>query len=537
MNEKIYVTGHRHPDTDSVAGAIAYAYLRERMGDTCVPCCLGSLNEETKYLLKRFDFPLPYVLKDARLALNDIALDDPVSVSPDTSIQVALEMMKEASLSYMGVVDEDNHLLGIVTVSDISRIAMGDTSVGIDLLKDTSIMKICDAVGGKLIYADTERKLNGKVSIIAISADGVDHYEIKDRVVILGDDPEAQKTLIRKGAGALIVVWTQGIKEDVIALAEEYHCSLIISGHGSMNTSRYIYFAPPVEMILRKDVVKFSSDELLEDVSRKMAATRHRTYPVLDENQRLLGYVSRYHMMSAPKRKIVLVDHNEFSQSVKSIEKAEIIEVVDHHRISDFSTPLPINFRNETVGSTATILTGMFQERQIWIPKNLAALLLGAILSDTLNFSSPTTTQRDIFMANVLSQISGLDIPSFSRELFGIYRNALERSMKDVITTDMKVYDFNGHTTYVSQVLVYDFSGLKDREEEIRTASADIIASLEGATIVVAFTSIIDKATYFTAEGRMKKIIENHFSPDREHKGIVSRKLQIIPVLQEIMTI
>lgn len=537
MKEKIYVTGHRHPDTDSVAGAIAYAYLRQRMGDECIPCCLGNLNEETKYLLDRFGFEQPYLLKDARLSLNDISLDEPVSVSPDTSIQVALEMMKEASLSYMGVVDDDNHLLGIVTVSDISRIAMGDTSMGIDLLKETPIGNICDSVEGRMVYAAEERKLNGKVSIVAISTGGVQNYEIQDRIVILGDDPESQKELIRKGAGALIVVWAKEIREDVIALAKEKQCSLILSGHGSMNTSRYIYFAPPVGMILREDVVKFECDELLEEVSRKMAATRHRTYPVLDENHRILGYVSRYHLMSAPKRKVVLVDHNEFSQSVKYIEKAEIVEVIDHHRISDFSTAMPINFRNEVTGSTATILTGMFQERQIWIPTNLASLLLGAILSDTLNFSSPTTTQRDIFMANVLSQISGLDIPQFSRDLFSIYKDSLSRSMKDVITADMKVFDMNGHTTYVSQALVYNFDGVHEREEEIRRTAKDIISSIEEATIVVCFTSIIDKATYFISEGRMKKQVERKFPSAVQHKGVVSRKLQIIPVLTEILTI
>lgn len=538
MSDTIYVTGHRHPDTDSIVSAIAYAYLKQQQGIDCVACRLGELNDESDYLLKRFGFVAPYHLKDARVTLSDIIMDDPVHLSPDTTIYEALKYMEKDRKTSIGITDDEGVLLGMVTTQDISAVGMGDTSLGIDLLKVTKVEDICKTIHGQMIYSCKDYRLNGKVSIIAITKDKTANYEVKNRIVLLGNDPESQIQAIKKGAGLLIVIWADSIADEVLEAAVEYHCPIMISGYGAMNTSRYLYFAPPVKLLMKKELVSFSYWELAEEVSVKMAKTRYRSYPVLDENRGLLGYVSRYHIMNAKNKSIVMVDHNEFSQSVRAIEKAELIEVIDHHRISDFSTRRPVAFRNEIVGSTATILTGMFQERQIAIPENIAGLLLGAVLSDTLKFLSPTTTQKDIFMANVLSQIAGLNIDQFAKEMFSVSTDISGKEIIDILRMDVKIYDIEDQKVLVSQVILYAFDAIHGKEFEIEEAIDTLLSKSEARTCIACFTSITDVGSVFYSKGDKRDWVYEAF-PGEDHRiqaGILSRKNQIIPTLTDVFS-
>lgn len=537
MSQTIYVTGHKHPDTDSVASAIAYAYLKNQQGVDCVACRLGELNDETKYLLDRFGFVAPYYLKDARVSLSDIALDDPLCVHPDTTIYETLQLMENENKPSIAVTDDTGKVLGIIANQDISKIGMGDTSLGIDLLKVTSVENIAKTLDGTIVYNDEQFHLNGKVSIIALAKQGLTNYDVQSRIVMLGDDKDAQIQAIQKGAGILIVVWAKSVDPDVIEQAKQYHCPIIISGHGAMNTSRYLYFAPVTSLLMHPNPVSFHYWELAEDASKKMAKSRFRSYPVLDENDALVGYVSRYHILNSKNKSIVMVDHNEFSQSVRAIEKAELIEVIDHHRISDFSTRMPVAFRNEIVGSTATILTGIFQERQVAIPKNLAGLLLGAILSDTLKFRSPTTTQKDIFMANVLAQIAQVNIDDFAKDMFSVSTNIADKSMIDIMHIDLKTFDLEEQKVAISQVIIYNFEDIKGREKEIKEALDELLLHLEAKTFCVAFTSITDGGSIIYAQGECKDWIEEAFPNERTiQAGILSRKNQIVPILMDVFS-
>lgn len=538
MNQVIYVTGHRHPDTDSVAAAIAYSSLKKRQGLNCIPCRLGELNDETKYLLDRFGFEQPYHLKDARVTLSEIQLSEPVMVQRDTTIYETVQLMEGKHIPMIAVVDEQEHFLGIVTYQDISMVGMGDTSFGIDLLKQTTIEAIAKTLNGKIVYASPQTHLNGKVSIVAMTKHGLDNYEVKDRIVMLGDDTQAQVDAIEKGAGLLIVVWAQTIDEKVIALAKEKQCSIVISGHGAMNTSRYLYFAPPIHLLMNEKVISFHEWEVAEDVLKKMLKTRFRTYPVLDQEEKYVGYVMRYDILNSKNKSIVMVDHNEFSQSVRAIEKAELLEVIDHHRISDFSTQLPVSFRNEIVGSTATILTEMFQERQIFIEKNLAGLLLGAIISDTLKFRSPTTTQKDIFMANILAQIAGLNIDEFAEEMFTVSTDISNKTMEEALRTDIKQFDIEDQNVLISQVIIYNYHATDNREAEIEEACQTILSRSEAQTIVAVFTSIIDSGSVVFAKGKCAKWVYEAFPEDATsfQEGLLSRKNQIIPKLADVFS-
>ena len=539
-NEPVYITGHQHPDTDSVVSAIAYALFKRAMGIKAVPCCLGKLSNETKYLLDRFGYEEPMLLSDARKTLKEISYDEPLCVTADKTIMETINTMKETNRPGFAVVDEEKHLIGFISKSDLMDIGLGDTAHGIDLLRQTSAKNIAKTISGQLIYDDPQMHINGKVSIIALTQSGLENYEIHDRIVIMGDDPEAQIKLIEKGAGILIVVWTQAIREDVLEAAREHHCPVIISGHGSMNTSRYIYFAPEIRLVMTQKPVFFRDTDLAEEAGRKMLTTRFRNYPILDSDDHLIGYVSRYHIMNYQNKKIILVDHNEFSQSVKAVEKAQILEVVDHHRINDFATSQPVSFRNEIVGSTATIIATMYRENQIPIPQKLAGLLLGAVLSDTLLLQSPTTTRKDRETANILAALADLDVETFGREMFEATASNMNQSIQEMIVQDIKYFEISGCRTMISQAMVTSTHQLWGKERDIQRELNKLVEKKELDLLVAAFTSVSEDGSVFFAAGEQADKCFEAFPGIEDHlhvlqKGILSRKSQILPEITRVL--
>ena len=540
-NEKIYVTGHLNPDSDSIASAIGYAFFKRCRGIPAVACRLGALNPETKWLLDRFGFGAPLLLKDARKTLREIELDEPSSVNEHATLYEVIQKMDQENRPAFGVVDDHGILKGMITRSDLARIGLGDTAFGIELLKHTSIEAMAKTVSGIIIYDDAKTHINGKVSIIALTADRLENYEISDRIVIIGDDSEAQKQLIEKGAGALIVVWTKKIREDVLNSAKLHHCPIIISGHGSMNTSRYLYFSPPVRLIMTTKMIRFEHNEVAEEAGREMQKTRFRCYPVTDEQGHLIGYVSRYHIMNLLNRKIILVDHNEFSQSVRAIEKAQLLEVVDHHRINDFMTRQPVAFRSEIVGSTSTIIASMFRENQIPMPSSLAGLLLGAVLSDTLMLMSPTTTDKDIAEANILAALADLDIDTFGKEMFEVSARHGDEPYSALYGSDLKYFEIRMKRVGITQIMVSDLQAIRKESYEIENSLMEYTANRDTDLFLCVFTSIGEKGSVFYACGNLAGMIKELY-PDKEGEthsiqyGILSRKAQILPDVSNLIS-
>lgn len=537
-NDEIYVIGHKKPDSDSIVSAIAYAYLLNQCGRKAIAGRLGDINEETAYLLDRFGYEEPILIEDARVRLAEIELKQADYILPDTTIFEAKEVMSQNQARILGVLDQDQKLLGVVTRSDLALLGMGDTALGIDLLKETPIELMAKTIEGKIVYKADEHHVNGKVSIIALCQTKLERYEIQDRIVIIGDDPQGQKESIEKGAGILIAVWTDHIEEDVLEAAREHNCSIIISGIGSMNTSRYLYFSIPVKLIMQKKITYFREDEFVEDVMVKMRDTTFNTYPVLDQKDCLVGYVSRYHIMNAQNKNVIMVDHNEFSQSVNGIEKANLLEVIDHHRIHNFSTLSPIAFRNEIIGSTASIITSMFLERHVDIPENLAGLLLGAIISDGLNFQSPTTTKKDVELAHDLAEISKEDVDALAYKMFSITMN-LPKNMSKVellqrIEADMKTFDMNGSKVMISQVFILDLSSIRNIKDTIQEILEEMVIKYNTDLMMVAFTSIKKKGSIFYGAGQKESLLWETFGRKNVFvKGILSRKKQIVPDLTQ----
>ena len=538
MNEKknlLFVTGHKNPDTDSIVSAIAYAHLKNELDVAAVACRLGELNDETEYLLERFGFEHPMLLKDARATLDEITVDIPVKIHIDSSIKDAMNIVSQ-NRQTLAVVDDRDQLLGVVTSSNLADIAMGDTAVTIELLKRTTQSALARAIDGTLVYKSSQFNFNGKTSIGSLNKDKLNKYELDGRLVILGDDEEAQEQAIVKGAAALVLVWTEGVSEYILNLAKKHHCSIITSSHGTMNTSRYLLFAPSVKEVMATNLVSFNFNEFVDDVGRKMSQTRFRSYPVTDDRNRIYGFISRYHILNSNSKQLVLVDHNEYSQSVEGIENADVYEVIDHHRIGGVTTVKPINFRNEIIGSTASIITKIYMENDVEIPKDIASLLLAAIISDTLNLKSPTTTPQDVKLVSMLEEISGLERFEFSHEMYKVTSSFKSKSYEEIINQDVKKFYISDKEVMVSQVVLYEFDELYDIIENFEDVMDEYVKDQRLDLLTVVFTSIVDNGSIILAAGAMKDAVKLAFPLSNGDqftflKDVVSRKNQILPRL------
>lgn len=537
INDVIYITGHRNPDTDTIVSAIAYANLKQKMNINAIACRLGEINDETKYLLDRFNVRPPMLLLDARSQLDEIDMDEPVRIHPETTIMEAVKLMNQFDKKpVLAVVNHLDQLQGILTSSNISDVLLGDTAKSIDLLSRTPIEYIAKTVDGKLIYSPPKTRHNGKTSIIAISATKLDNYEITDRIVIVGNDTDAQLDCIAKDAAAIIVVWAKKVAPMVIEAAKAKGCAIIISSHGTMNTSRYLFYASPIKELMTTDLVLFNKAEFVEDVGKKMVRSRYRSYPVVDDQNHIFGFISRYHILNSTNKKIILVDHNEMSQSVPGIETAELLEIIDHHRIGDVSTAKPITFRNEIVGSTATLITKLYIENDIKIEPTMAGLLLGAMISDTLNFRSPTTTNTDVTLASHLGLIAGLEIDQFARDIFTVSNSLKGQTMESIINYDKKDFLIAGKRAVVSQMILYQLNELTGIEDQLEVAMNEIVENNRLDLLVMVFTSIQGNGSVLYAAGDLAYVVELAFpnNPGEEHSfldNVVSRKNQIIPKL------
>ena len=448
--------------------------------------------------------------------------------------------MEKEKREGFAVVDEDRKVIGWVSKSDLANISLSDTQNAHSMLKDTPTEYIAKTIDGKILYDDEERHLNGQISILTMTnRENLEDYVVTDKIVITGGNKKALKILIEKGAGMLIIIWEQEISDSILKLAREHHCSIILSGYGAMNTSRYVFFAPPVRMVMATKPMKFYVHELMEDAGKKMARTQYRAFPVVDEDERLVGYLMRSHILNYNDKQLILVDHNEFSQSVKGIEKARVLEVIDHHRVTDFSTSRPVSFRNEIVGSTCTIIATIFRENQVPIDENLAGLMLGGLLSDTMNLQTPTTTDKDRQTANILAALAGLDLDQFSEELFSLTEDE-GGSLEELMNRDIMFEDCMGIRMMLTKVNVPQVEPYRDRAEGMQHA-LDMLTKSKNADIgILSITSALENSSILFASGNKADWLYEAF-PNAEgethsvQEGLVSRKMQILPKLIAIV--
>ena len=539
MKENIYITGHKNPDSDSICSALAYADYKNGNGDVnAIPVRLGKINRETKFILDYFDAEAPMLLETVRLSVEDLDFDSIPPVSPDISLRMALEIMKKNNLNILPVIDEEEKLVGIVTISDIveSYIDVWDSSI--IRQSNTSIDNIIDTLSANpVIIPKIQRPFIGKVLVLAMGPKSMEGYVEANDIVICGDRVDAQEKAIEKDISLMIITGNSKPEEKIVKLAEEKNITIISTPHDTFTASRLITQSVPISYVMTKDnLVVFNLDDLVDDVKEKMSQTRFRSYPVIDDNNdnKVVGLLSRYHLISSMKKKVILVDHNERSQSVDGLEECEILEIIDHHRVADVFTGNPIYFRNEPVGSTATIVASIMFENGRRPSKKIAGILSAAIISDTLLFKSPTSTNTDKIILERLARIADLDVEEFAMEMFKAGTSLVGRTPQELLTQDFKVFTVNDSKIGIAQVYTMDPESLSGMKSDLIEAM-EVKRKEQGYSLfILMLTDIFNEASEMVIVGDKKEQVAAAFGKLLENNsfyapGVLSRKKQVVP--------
>ena len=532
--DPIYVTGHRNPDTDSIVAAIAYAALRNSVGDReFVAARLGHISDETHRILERFDFQPPVKIITMRTQVRDLDYDMPPALNAGVTISRAWEALQaNKNIPGIPVTDEDGHLYGMVSPAEIADFDMEVTAKA--KVEEIPVFNLLSVLEGQILnengnLVDT---VSGEVTIALPQTRESLLFQETDSIVICGNQPEMARRAIEMGVSCLIVCQAE-LPEELRRIPTR--TCIISTPFDAVRTARFIYHATPVERICRKDDLEcFHLDDFLDDVREVVSKSRHRNYPILDENEKVVGTLSRFHLLRPRRKRVVLVDHNEASQSVPGLGQAEIVEIIDHHRLADIQTTNPIYVRNEVVGSTSTIIAGMYQEKGLMPSSKLAGLLAAAILSDTVMFKSPTSTDRDRRMAERMARIAGVQLDELGQFIFSENTN-MSKPAEELILTDFKEFHIAEHTLGVSQVTCVDSEKLMTRRDEFLAVMDRLRTERGYSMLILMLTDVLVEGSHLLYLGD-EDIFRQAFSTElKDHAcflpGVVSRKKQVIPML------
>ena len=533
--ESIYVFGHRNPDTDSVVSAMAYAALCNALGEgSYVPARLGHLNDETDFLLKRFGFEPPMFLNTVRTQVRDIDFDRPPTVDRGVPIShVWATLHQNEGLSALPVTTGDGKLFGMVTAGSIAEHDMD--SIGHPQLDNVPIFNLLSALEGHIINRDEDvfDSITGRVTIaLPAAANGI-APEYHDAVVICGEQPDVVEAALAGGASCIILCET-GLAEHYMGLHSA--TCVITTPFDAYRAARMLYQAIPVERIAHTEgLVYFHLDDFIDDVRDMVLQSRFRSYPILDGNERVVGTLSRFHLLRPSRKKVVLVDHNEKAQSVPGLEQADIVAILDHHRLADVQTGAPVFMRNEPVGSTASIVATMYQERGLMPAPKLAGLMASAILSDTVLFKSPTCTPRDRRLAERLARIAGIDLDTLGREMFSVGKST-DKPAEELMKSDFKEFNISSHQLGIGQITCLGTDDMLARLPEFLQAMEALKEANHYDMVMVMLTDVLREGTelLFTGDGEVIRTAFGLNETDANHvflDHVVSRKKQIVPAL------
>lgn len=546
MKETIYITGHKNPDSDSICAALAYAEYKNGNGDVnAIPVRLGKINRETKFILEYFGVDAPILLETVRLSVEDLDFDKIASISPDISLRMALELMKKNNLNSLPVIDGNEQLAGIVTISDIIGAYIDVWDNGILGKSDTTIDNIIDTLSAKIItIADKTKPLTGKLLVLAMEPKSVGKYIEENDIVICGDRKDAQELAINSNISLMIVTGDVKVDEEIINLGKEKGITIISTPHDTFTTSRLITQSVPISHVMSTDnLVTFTLDDLVDNVKEQMSQTRYRSYPVIDDdnNNKVVGLISRYHLISSMKKKVILVDHNERSQSVDGLEECEILEIIDHHRVADVFTGNPIYFRNEPVGSTSTIIASILFENGRRPSKKMAGVLAAAIISDTLLFRSPTSTNVDRMILERLARIADLDVEKFAMEMFKAGTSLVGKTPQELLSQDFKTFTIDEDKIGIAQVYTMDPDSLKDMKSDLISLMEERAEERGYSIFILMLTDIFKEASEMVVVGHNKELVAKAFGKNLVNNsfyapGVLSRKKQVVPPITNTLT-
>ena len=537
--EKIYVIGHKNPDTDSICSAIAYADLRQKVtGQVHEAKRAGHVNDETAYVLDRFGVEAPKLLTDVRLQVRDLDIHEMPGLKPNASIRDTWERMRQEQAKTLPIV-KDDELVGVVSTGDIAKSYMDVYDSEILSKARTQYRNIVKTLDGTMITGNEHGYfMRGKVAIGASSPNLMEEFIEKDDLVILGDREEAQACAVNIDASCMVICKDAEVSPKLIQKAKEQSIVIIQTPYDTFTTARLINQSIPVKFYMTSGpLTMFRMNDYVDDIKDIMAKKRFRDFPILDRHGRFKGFISRRRFLGASKKKVILVDHNERSQAVDGIEEAEIIEIIDHHRLGDIETVSPITFRNQPVGCTATIINQMYEENEIEVPREIAGLLCGAIISDTLLFRSPTCTPLDERTAKKLAKISDIDLEQMAQEMFNAGSNLKGKSAEDICFQDFKQFTVNDMVFGVGQLNSMSKEELQEVKEMLTPYLPEVLEKNGVQMVFFMLTDILDESTELLCCGaKAKEYIIDAFDlkEDSEKmilKGVVSRKKQLIPTL------
>ncbi|MDO5541422.1 MAG: putative manganese-dependent inorganic diphosphatase [Eubacteriales bacterium] len=541
---KIYVIGHKNPDTDSICSAISYAYLKNQKGDgEYVPKRAGHISTETQYVLDKFGVEAPAYVPNVKTRVRDMEIRRTQGVSSDISMKKAWTLLNEANGNTLPIVKEDNVLEGLISIGDIARSYMAVVDNAILSKAKTKYKNILETLDGTLYVGNEEDCFDkGKVIVAASSPEVMESYIEQDDMVILGNRYETQLCAIEMNAGCLIICGDAVVTKTIQMLAREKNCVIIATPYDTYTVAHLINQSMPVRFFMRDNqIISFTEEDYTDNIKEIMANKRHRDFPILDKSGHYVGTISRRNLLGIKKRRLILVDHNETSQAVDNIESAEIMEIIDHHRLGSLETMMPVYFRNQPVGCTATIIYQMFCEQGIDIPKKIAGLLCAAIISDTLLFRSPTCTPSDQYAAEHLAQMAGIDCDEFAAEMFAAGSNLKSKSAEEIFYQDFKKFEQDETTFGVAQITSMNKSELPDAKGKVLSYMKTAIEGQRLTMLFFMLTDIMNESTELLCYGEgAEKLVQEAFGKQMENgsvilPGIVSRKKQLIPALLSVL--
>ena len=538
-NNRIYVIGHKNPDTDSICSAIAYAHLRKAVtNDEYVPVRAGEINPETAFVLESFQMEVPKFMDDVRTQINDVRISAAHNGRPDMSIRETWQQLEREQVSTLTIVDENEHLLGLITKGDIAKTYMGVYNNMILSQNKTPYKKIVETLNGEMLVGDLDAIVEkGKILIAAANPDLMEEYIEDGDMVMLGDRYESQLCAIEMNAGCLIICMNARPNDAILKLAKEHDCTIILTPYDTFVAARLIHQSMEIHNFMVTKAKTFKRDDFVEDVRSVMAKNRHRAFPVIDHEGKVLGMFTRHDMINLDKKKVALVDHNEIGQAVDGVYDCEILEIVDHHKLGNVQSIRPVFFRCQPVGCTSTIIYQMYRENKVEIPANIAGLMCAAIVSDTLMYRSPTCTMLDRMAAEALAKIAGVDVQEFAMQMFEAGSDLKSKSAADLFYQDFKKFSAGDIQFGVGQITALDPRALKNIQERLSSMLENAKKEHGLDMIFFMLTNILDESTMvLCSDGKALEVALRCFGAPMNKTGdgvfvekMVSRKKQFIP--------
>ena len=538
---KVVVIGHRNPDTDSICSAIAYAELKNKTSSlVCEARRAGRMNQETEFVLKRFGVAPPRMCTDVNPKIRDVDYREMPGIPGSTSLRKAWEIMRDQKIDTLPITSADNELEGIITVKDIATANMDVFDTGVLATSRTTYKNILETLGGTMVVGNENAVCTtGHIKIGTATPEMLENNVEKGDIVILTNRYESQLCAIEKEASLIIICNGAKVGRTIQRIAEETGVAIMTAPCDTYAAGKLVSQCAPISYYMtRNDIVKFTLVTPVADVTRVMAKVRHRYFPILDEDGKYCGMVSRRNIIALRKRRIILVDHNEATQAVEGFDQAEILEIIDHHRIGSLETSGPVYFRNQPVGCTATIITQMYDENGVEIRPQIAGLLLAAILSDTLVFRSPTCTPVDVSAAHRLAKIAGVEIDAFASEMFEAGEKLDGKTPEEVFLQDFKVFMCGDVRFGVAQGSYMTRKNLKAAQQLLAPYLPEACGKQNVEDLYMLLTDVPKEESVVICTGRhADEMLRSGFEKEPEEDGswvlpgVVSRKKQFIPAL------